>query len=114
MRSGVVERAACRSPLTGQELRVRDCLRGLGFSFESHVVFVLFEDVKVIVDFLIEDCMVLECMYSRCKSNAHSWFLRNGAYIDWKFRQIKKQRQAAGDGCGEGRGKQEKNLENRG
>ncbi len=114
--SGVVEWAACRAPLTGQELRVRNCLRDLSVDFESHVVFVLFEDVKVIVDFLVEDCVVLECMYSRCKSNAHSWFLRNGTYIDWKFRQIKKQkqqqRQGGGNGCCEGQEKN--NAEDRG
>ena len=112
---GVVERTAGKIPLTGQELRVRDCLRDLGVDFRSHAVFALFEDFKVTVNFLIEDCVVLECMYSRCKSKAYSWFRRNGAYIGWKFKQMKKQqRQVVGSGVG-GEGEEQKNnTKNRG
>ncbi|MFB0544687.1 MAG: hypothetical protein ACETVN_03150, partial [Asgard group archaeon] len=81
----------------------------------------LFEDFKVIVDFLIKGRVVLECMYSRFKSRAHSWFMRNGAYIDWKFKHLKKlqkkkkhQKQGWGSRDGEGEGQQKNNCKGRG
>ncbi|MFX0162084.1 MAG: hypothetical protein ACFE68_01930 [Candidatus Hodarchaeota archaeon] len=51
MGSRIVEMTAGSVPLTGQELRVRDCLKDLGVDFEIQAVFDLFEDFKVIVDF---------------------------------------------------------------
>ena len=114
---GVVERAAASIPLTGQELRVRDCLRDLGVDFESHSVFLLSERDRTVADFLVGGWVVLECTYTKSKARAKSWFIRNGTYMEWKFKQIKelqkkkgkqlkKQRQGVKGRCeGESHGK---------
>ncbi len=86
---GFVERTASRIPLTGQELRVRDCLRDLGVDFESHAVFLLSEGDRIVADFLVGGRVVLECTYTKSMARAKSWFIRSGTYMEWKFKQIK-------------------------
>lgn len=86
-----IRRAAKAVPLTPQELLVRDLLETLRLPYEAQV-FVELSSGPVIVDFRIGSNVLLECSCSMGRRSSSLGFLRRAAaFVDWKFREIRRQ-----------------------
>ncbi len=87
-----MRRTQALTPLTGQEVAVKELFVDRRLSFESHHVFELSPKFRMSVDFLIfaGNGKVLECTYcERRKGSAVGEVRRRGANMDYRFHVLK-------------------------
>jgi hypothetical protein len=91
MSSAWMDRMHSLVPLTEQEERVQDVLYQYGVTHLTHAVFPV-AGRSYVVDFFLSDYRtILECWQSGSRRGiALTWMEKNAAYIDWKFKRIKK------------------------
>ena len=78
-------------PMTEQEEQVDDILNQYAITHNAHVVFPVGGRNYVVDFYLPNQRIALECWRSTSRRGvALTWVEKNAAYVDWKFRRVKK------------------------